>query len=191
MKEAVIVHLWEGYPEYCWYPKTKQELEEMGFVVYVPQMPEPNFPKQDIWVPTLREKVKEPSENTYLVGHSIGAVTIMRYLEGLSDQQEVGGVVLVAGFTDDMGYEVFSNFFTKPLNFEEIKGKARNFTVIVSDDDPYINMKYGYKLRDKLNGELIIKAGLKHMSLGCNALPDVTDAIRRQIERSQYGFRNS
>lgn len=191
MKEAVIIHLWEGYPEYCWYPRTKQELEEIGFGVDVPQMPDPNFPKQDKWVATLREKVQRPSDDTYLIGHSVGAVTILRYLESLSDKQRVGGVVLVAGFTNDMGYEVFSNFFTKPLNFEEIKSKARNFTVIVSDDDPYIDMKYGYKLRDKLNGELIIKSDLKHMSQGCNYLPDVADAIRRQMERSKHEFGNT
>lgn len=183
MKEAVIIHLWEGYPEYCWYPKTKQELEEIGFVVDVPQMPEPNLPKQDIWVSTLREKVKRPSEDTYLIGHSIGAVTILRYLESQSDQQKIGGVVLVAGFTDNMGYKVFNNFFTKPLNFEDIKGKARNFTVITSDNDPYIDIKYGYELSRELNGELVIKNGLKHMSEDCHSLPDVADAIRRQIER--------
>lgn len=191
MKEVVIVHLWEGYPEYCWYPKTKIELEEMGFVVDIPQMPEPNLPKQDIWVPILRDKVKNPSEDTYLIGHSIGAVTILRYLEGLPDQQKVGGIVLVAGFTDDMGYEVFGNFFTRPLNLEKIKSKARNFTVIISDDDPYIDMKYGYELSKKLDGELIIKEGLKHMSEGCNSLPDIADAIRRQIERNKYEFRNA
>ncbi len=191
MKEAVIVHLWEGYPEYSWYPKTKQELEEMGFVVDIPQMPEPNLPKQEIWVPTLREKIKGPNEDTYLVGHSIGAVTILRYLESLSDQEKIGGVVLVAGFTDDMGYQVFSNFFTKALNFEEIKNKAKNFTVIISDDDPYIDMKYGYELSKKLNGELIVKNGMKHMSKGFNSLPDVSDAIRKQLERNKYEYNNA
>lgn len=191
MKEAVIIHLWEGYPEYCWYPRTKQELEEIGFMVDMPQMPDSNFPKQDKWVATLREKVQRPSEDIYLIGHSIGAVTILRYLENLPEEQQVGGVVLVAGFTDNMGYEVFSDFFTKPLDFEGIKSKARNFTVIISDDDPYIDMKYGYELRDKLNGELIIKNGLKHMSQGCNALPDVAGAIKRQVERSQYEIRNT
>lgn len=191
MKKAVIIHLWEGYPEYCWYQNTKRELEQLGFVVHVPQMPDPNLPKMGRWVSTLRDIIREPSDDIYLIGHSIGAVTILRYLEGLSANERVGGAVLVAGFTDDMGYEVFSNFFTKPLNFEEIKSKAKKFTIIISDDDPYIDTKYGYELSKKLNGELIIKNGLKHMSKGCHSLPDIADAIRRQIEGSKYGFNSA
>ena len=27
MKRAIIVHCWDGYPEYCWYPYVKKELE--------------------------------------------------------------------------------------------------------------------------------------------------------------------
>jgi len=185
MKEVVIIHLWEGYPEYCWYQDTKRELEQFGFVVYVPQMPDPNLPKQDRWVSALRETIGIPDQDTYLIGHSIGAVTILRYLESLSEDEKIGGAVLVAGFTDDMGYKVFSNFFEEPLRFEKIRNKARNFTVIVSDDDPYIDMKYGYELSRELNGELIVKKGMKHMSQGCNYLPDVAFAVRKNITQGK------
>lgn len=181
MKKAVIIHLWEGYPEYCWYQNTKIELEQFGFIVDVPQMPEPNLPKMDRWVSTLRDIIKKPSDDVYLIGHSIGAVTILRYLESLTNSERVGGVVLVAGFTDDMGYEVFSNFFAQPLRFEKIKNKAKNFTVIISNDDPYVDIKYGYELSEKLDGELIIKKGMKHMSKDCRSLPDVAIAIRKHV----------
>lgn len=185
MKKAVIIHLWEGYPQYCWYQNTKSELEHFGFVVHVPQMPDPNLPKQDRWVSTLRETIGKPDKDTYLIGHSIGAVTILRYLEGLSENEKVGGVILVAGFTDDMGYDVFSNFFTEPLRFEKIRNKARNFTVIVSDDDPYVDMKYGHELSRELNGELIVKKGMKHMSQDCDRLPDVAFAARKNITQGK------
>jgi len=185
MKEATIIHLYEGYPEYCWYPRTKQELEKLGFMVHVPQMPEPNLPKLDKWLSTLRETIGKSDKDAYLIGHSIGAVTILRHLEGLSEDEKVGGVVLVAGFTDDMGYKVFSNFFTEPLRFEEIRNKAKHFTVIVSDDDPYIDMKYGYELSRELNGELIVKKGMKHMSQGCGRLPDIAFAVRKNITQGK------
>ena len=28
MKRVIIIHCWEGYPKYCWYPYVKKELEE-------------------------------------------------------------------------------------------------------------------------------------------------------------------
>jgi len=183
MKEATIIHLYEGYPEYCWYPRTKQELEKLGFMVHVPQMPDPDNPRQDLWVARLKETIRNPDTGVYLIGHSIGAVTILRYLEELPENKKTGGAVLVAGFTDDMGYEVFSNFFTRTLDFGRIRNKADHFTVIVSDDDPYIDMKYGYELSEKLNGELIVKRNMKHMSAGFDNLPDVAIAIKGQMER--------
>lgn len=176
-KQAAIVHLWEGNPEYCWYPTAKSGLEDLGYAVTVPQMPNPDAPDQDTWVSVLREIVGDPTEDTSLIGHSIGAVTILRYLESLREDQKIGHAVLVAGFTDGMGYDVFSNFFTQPLDLETIATRADRFTVIVSDNDPYIDRRYGEELKDRLHGELIVKAALLHMSEGCNDLPDVVNAI--------------
>lgn len=46
MKRAIIIHCWEGYPEYCWYPYAKNKLEEKGFQVEVPAFPDTENPKQ-------------------------------------------------------------------------------------------------------------------------------------------------
>jgi len=46
MKRVIIIHCWEGYPEYCWYQSVKKELENKGFQVEVPKMPETELPKQ-------------------------------------------------------------------------------------------------------------------------------------------------
>src|SRR3989344_4498015 len=60
MKRAIIVHCWEGYPKYCWYPQTKKELEKKGFQVEVPEMPETANPKLSGWLPKLKEIVQIP-----------------------------------------------------------------------------------------------------------------------------------
>lgn len=183
LKKAIIVHLYEGYPEYCWYPSVKRDLEKLGLKVYVPQMPKPNFPDEKKWVSTLKKVVGMPNKDTYLIGHSIGAVTILRYLEQLPKGIKIAGVILVAGFTDDMGYEEFSNFFTKPFNFEAIKRKVNFFSIIASDDDPYIDLKYGRELSEKLNGVLLIKKGMKHMSKDVIKLPDVINLIKKNSKK--------
>ena len=185
MKRAIIVHCWEGAPEYCWYPHVKKELQDLGFQVEVPAMPETNLPQQDKWLPKLQEVVGDPDEELYLIGHSLGCVTIMRYLEGLPDGKKIGGVVLVAGFIDDLGFKEISNFFLTPINFEKINASAKKFTFIHSDNDPYVDLKYGKLLQEKLGGELIVKKGMKHFSgaiddeEACLALPDVVEAIKK------------
>ena len=164
MKRVLIVHCWDGYPKYCWYPQTKKELVEAGFQVEVPVMPETNLPKLSLWLPKLKEVVGEPDEDLYLVGHSAGCITILRYLEGLDDGQKIGGVLLVAGFTDDLGFEELKNFFDTPLEFDKVRNKAKHFTVIHSDNDPYVDIKYGDIFKDQLGAKLIVKHQMGHFS---------------------------
>jgi uncharacterized protein len=117
------------------------------------------------------------------VGHSVGCVTIMRYLEGLRSGQKIGGVIFVAGFTDDLGFSELRNFFETPIDFEKIKTHTDNFVFIHSDDDPYVPLKYGNILKEKLGGDLIVKHAMKHFSgpvdseESCTSLPDVSAAI--------------
>src|SRR3989338_3630464 len=84
--KVYIIHRWDGSPSLDWYPWLKEELEKKSFEVFVPKMPEPNHPKI----------AKNPDEDTYFVGHSIGCQTILRYLEKIN--KKVGGAVLVAGW---------------------------------------------------------------------------------------------
>ena len=119
MKKVVIIHCWEGYPNYCWYPDTKKELESKGYQVIVPDMPETDFPKLNGWLSKLREVVEETNENVYLIGHSLGCITILRYLESLKENEKVGGAILVAGFTDNLEYKEIKSFFEAPIDFEK------------------------------------------------------------------------
>ncbi|OGM11923.1 hypothetical protein A2Z22_01675 [Candidatus Woesebacteria bacterium RBG_16_34_12] len=183
MKRVVIVHCWEGYPKYCWYPQTKRELEKKGFSVEIPEMPETKNPNLNKWLPKLKKTIKNPDENLYLVGHSLGCITIMRYLESLKDDERVSGVVFVAGFTDDLGYKELTNFFTQAIDFERIKKKSNTFYAINSDNDPYVSIKYGKELEEKLGARLIIKHKMGHFSgpiddeKSCKSLPYVTQSI--------------
>lgn len=188
MKRAIIVHCWDGYPEYCWYPDVKKELEAKGFEVLVPLMPETEAPKLTKWLPALEEAVGTPDQELYLIGHSVGCITILRYLEKLPPKVKVGGVVLVAGYIDDLGFEELKNFFTTDLPLEKIKTKANNFVAIHSDDDPFVPLKHGDIFKDKLGADLIIKHNFKHFSGpvdkedSCLELPEVVESLLKMVK---------
>lgn len=186
MKRVIIIHCWNGYPEYCWYPQTRKELESKDFDVEVPSMPDTDRPKLSLWLPALREIIEVPDENLFLVGHSIGCVTILRYLESLPEGMKIGGVVLVAGFTDNLGFQELDNFFETELDFETIKTRANKFVLIHSDNDPFVEYpKYADILQEKLGAELIFKPGEEHFSgevegettKTCKSLPEVAQSI--------------
>lgn len=187
MKRAIIVHCWSGKPNYCWYPQTKQELESAGFKVLVPAMPETDAPEFSRWLKTLQDAAGAPDKELYLVGHSLGCITIMRYLEALPQGAKVGGVVFVAGFTEDLKYKELKSFFTTPLDFGNIKPKASHFVAIYSDNDPYVPIKHVEIFKEKLGAELIFKPGLKHFAgpavykESCTSLPEVSQAITKMV----------
>jgi len=186
MKRAIIIHCWEGHPDYCWYPRVKKELEARGFQVEVPAFPDTENPKLNGWLPKLKEVIGEPDENLYLIGHSLGCVTIMRYLENLAENQKIGGAVFVAGFTENVGYDEIKTFFETPVDLDKIRSRVKNgFAAIHSDDDPHVDLKYADIFRERLGAEVIIKHGAKHFSGAiegedaCLELPEVIGSVEK------------
>ncbi len=191
MKRAIIVHCWGGYPEYCWYPYVKKELEQAGFSVHVPAFPDTDAPKQAAWVPFLQKEIGTPDDDLFLIGHSVGCITILRYLETLGENERVGGVVSVAGFTGNLGFEELSNYFGTPIDFPHIKSKAKNgFVVIHSDNDPYVPLHFADVFKKELDAEVIVKHDEGHFSgpIGeedsCTELPDVVSSVEKLSQRN-------
>lgn len=168
MKRVFVIHGWEGYPEGGWRPWLKNKLEEKGFDVTVPAMPDTANPTFNKWIPFLKNLVGKPDKDCYFVGHSLGCITILRYLESLKQNQKVGGVILVAGFGEDLDYKGYkgelTSFYEKPIDFEKIKKASKKFIAIHSTDDPYVDIKNNKLFVEKLGAESIIMDNMKHFS---------------------------
>jgi len=177
-KRVIIIHGFQGDPNHGWKPWLKKELEKRGFLVKNLQMPNPNHPKVKSWVNYLANQVGEVDSNCYLVGHSLGCITILRYLETLKNKEKIGGAVLVAGPIKAVKKEIKS-FFDRPIRWAEIKKHCKRFVAINSDNDPYIPLEHGRILKEKLGAKLIIKKNHKHFSSsdGFVELPIVLEGV--------------
>jgi uncharacterized protein len=173
-----IIHCWEGKPNTRWYPWLKTEMERRNFKAYVPAMPNTQHPRMGAWVNHLKKVVGTPDENCYFVGHSVGCIAILRYLEAINAR--VGGVVMVAGYTTDLGYEDLESFFKKPINWKKITSNCKKFVAIHSDNDPYVSLHYGKDIfKNKLKADLIIEHNKGHFSTDNNItkLPSALNAV--------------
>jgi predicted alpha/beta hydrolase family esterase len=185
MRRVYLIHGWEGYPEEGWRPWLRNKLIQEGFQVFVPAMPDTAHPSLERWLPHLQKVVKKPDLDTFFVGHSLGCITILRYLEALGKDQHVGGTVLVAGFGHDLEYEGYENelasFFKKEINWEKIKNQCSRFVAIHSDNDPWVPMKHNNLFVEKLNAESLIEHNKLHFSGddGINELPSALDSVLR------------
>ena len=167
MKRVIIVHRWSGSPAADWYPWLKSELEKKGFEVLVPEMPDPDHPRIDTWVPFLADVVGKPNKETYLVGHSVGCQTILRFLE--KAKGEVGGCLFVGGWlplknltADEKS--VAKQWLETPINFDRVRKTTKNFTAIFSDNDPYVPLENAELFKNNLGARTVIEKQLGHFT---------------------------
>ncbi|MFH1443256.1 MAG: alpha/beta hydrolase [Candidatus Micrarchaeota archaeon] len=186
-KRVFIIHGWNSKPEGGWRPWLRKELEKKGYSVIIPQMPHPSLPKMGEWVKKISEEVRLsspekkpfPDKHCYFIGHSLGCIAILRYLETLPKSVKVGGVIIVAGFANNIGYIVFKSFYGKPINWKKIKSHCPHFIAIHSDNDKFIPLKNGTVFKQKLGAKLIVMKGAGHFSggEGCTELPVVLEEL--------------
>ncbi|MDP3899685.1 MAG: alpha/beta hydrolase [bacterium] len=179
MKKVFLIHGWEGYPEEGWRPWLKDELEKQGFEVMIPAMPNSANPKMSEWLSHLQKLAADPDEDCYFVGHSLGCIAILRYLESLEAHQKIGGAVLVAGFTSNLGYDALDTFFQTDIDWTKIKSHCKKFTAIHSSNDPYVPLRYADIFKNRLGAEIIVEQNMKHFSGddGIHKLPSALESV--------------
>jgi len=83
-----------------WYPYVKRELEKLDVEVILTEMPDPELARRKYWLPFIEEKTNG-TEDVILVGHSSGAIAILKYLE----THKVHGAILVGVYYTDLNME--------------------------------------------------------------------------------------
>src|SRR3989304_9089790 len=163
MKNALILHGTNGNPRKHWYPWLTRELEKREYRVWVPKLPHADMPNMRQYNDFLFPEWTFDNDSI-IVGHSSGAVAVLGILQELPSDTVVDKVLLVAGFTDDLGWKELGGLFSIHLEWKRIKEKARNIVLFHSDNDPYVPLHHGETLRDFLDAELIVMKGQGHFN---------------------------
>ncbi|MGH7203889.1 MAG: RBBP9/YdeN family alpha/beta hydrolase [Candidatus Levyibacteriota bacterium] len=166
MKNALILHGTDASSKDNWFPWLGKELEQQGWQVWAPDLPKANKPNIERYNRFLfsQKEFASINEETVMIGHSSGAVAILGFLQALPAEIRISHAILVAAFRNNLGWESLNELFAVPFDFEKIKQKATKFTLIHSDNDPYIPLEQAAYLKEKLGGELIILKGQNHFS---------------------------
>jgi predicted alpha/beta hydrolase family esterase len=183
-KHVYIIHGYSASPEAHWFPWLKQKLIDTGVQVSVLAMPTPTSPDHIAWLEHLNEHIQSPNENTFFVAHSLGCITLLHYLNSLSKQIKIGGVILVSGFISPLSILPALDPFTKDdFNPAHIMSLSENRVVIASRDDsivPYVQTK---ELSQLLNMPLleIEKGGHFLASDGFTKFPIVYEILQKML----------
>ncbi|MDB5260267.1 MAG: putative Alpha/beta fold family hydrolase [Candidatus Nomurabacteria bacterium] len=160
MKNAIILHGTGTLNTEFWFPYIKEKLEEKGYEVWLPQLPNEDIPNLEEWLPFVLNDGKF-NEETILIGHSAGSQLILSILEKLNIK--IHKAILVSGYAQSLRESASSE--NKPeLNWNKIKEHAEEFIFINSDNDPWgCDDTQGKIMQEKLGGELILPKGEGHM----------------------------
>ena len=188
MNNVFIFHGTEGYPDENWFPWLKQELEQKGCKVFVPQFPSPPIVPAKIaeWFDVLKNHEQYINENTILIGHSLGGIFALRILEKLEHPIKAAifagtpvGVQPIANYDRDSSFSGFA------FHWEAIKKKAQHFDVFQSDNDPYVGLENGKELSKNLGVELsfIPNAGHFNKRAGYLKFEKLRDKVLEILEK--------
>lgn len=120
-------------------------------------------------------------KDVYFVGHSLGCITVLRYLEQIN--QTIGGVVLVAGVPL---LPQLDEFTAQPLNSSHLRQQIKQRCVIAADNDATIPFALTETLSQQLNARFLTVKDGGHflLSEGFDTLPVVQEELRRMFERA-------
>lgn len=167
MKKAVILHATEQNSRGHWYPWLKKELEHAGYEVWVPDLPDANRPDMQKYLDYLLGQDWDFTDNV-IIGHSSGAVTILGLLQHLPAGFQVKLAVPVGSFSEvlasDPDWKQLKGLFEEPMDFTNIKQKAKKFIFVHGSDDPWCPIEQAKYLQDQVGGEMIIIDNGQHFS---------------------------
>lgn len=181
-KKFVIVHGYTASPEKNWFPWLKNQLEALGAQVYVPEMPDALSPDPEKWQQRLQQLPFGIDEETVLIGHSLGCVTVLRFLQ--NKPQAVKGYILVSGFDEEQETlpELRSHTLS-PLDHSSLIDVADKRISIISTNDEIVSPQSSKALAETLKTQVIWEENAGHFldREGYTVFPTLLEAIKQQF----------
>lgn len=133
-----------------WYASVRDDLRNKGYEVFAQDMPDAMMARAIVWLPYMADVIDE-DENVILIGHSSGAVAVLRYLE---THRAIAAIVSGVNYTD-LGFveEKLAGYYSDPWQWDKIKNNTDWIVQFASTDDPYIPIKESHFIHDQLNTE--------------------------------------
>lgn len=177
---VIIVHGYRANADAHWFPWLRDALADRGIAATSVALPLPDSPNAADWQREVALALGTPDERTWIVGHSLGAVTTLRTLAAQFGDWRLGGVVFVAGFTGQLDtLPDLDEYLAEDVHVEALAPRILARVVIRSDDDTLVPPAASDELARRLDAHLRVEPRAGHFleATGVTALPVVLDAL--------------
>lgn len=183
--KVFLIHGFDGEPNGGWRPYLMEELAKLDIYACALSMPTPAEPILEEWLDEIKRVIeRNPDDNIYLVGHSLGGTAILRYIEKFPSTN-IRGAVLVSSPCHKNSNDYIKTFLSADFDWEKIKTNLDKVTVIHGDNDEQVPVSDASEIAEKLDGKIVIIKNGKHLngSAGFTKLPEALEAIKEMVSQ--------
>jgi predicted alpha/beta hydrolase family esterase len=157
----VVAHGYLADPSRHWFPWL---VEHYGAdTLSVLELPDPDEPDLERWVHAASAGVGDIDEETVLLGHSLGCVTLLHVLNRREQPWRLGGLVLVSGFVDRLpNLPKLDPFTEEPLDLDRVRRRTATRHVVRSDDDGTVDPALTDRMAALLDAPVTVVPGGGH-----------------------------
>lgn len=184
-KYLYIAHGYNANSQKHWFKWLTQHVPSVDSKIL--DFPNSSNPILSDWTDTLKAEVDLTSGENVIVAHSLGVVTVLNYLSKYEGKLNIKGLVLVAGFYEEIpelskldDYIQYTN-----IDFEKLKEKVPNIISIIATNDRVVPYKLSENLAKKLNSEFVT---IEHDGHFCDrdgyiSFPEVASYVNRILNQ--------
>ena len=183
--KVYLIHGWQSKGDRGFRSWLKTGLEKMGHEVFAPDLPNADFPSPEKWLGFLHKNIFI-SEETVILGHSLGGLATLKFLQSLPDGKKIKKAVLVApviedvtGITEQERVEVFLPWKKELLNYKKINNSTiEGVDAFFSDNDEYIPLESAQIVKDNLLSRVFVEHDKGHYNMSkLSEVPLILNAI--------------
>lgn len=187
-KQVFIVHGFEGNPHGNWFDSLSERITAHGSQAVSLAMPNPNNPTATEWQAALDQAVGTPNEHTFLVGHSLGCITLLHFLSR-RQPEKLGGLVLAAGFANPLPPLPKLNGYIHDAtpDFDALRRIRMPKHCLISDNDTHVPPPLTLSMAARLDSPIthIPNGGHLMASDGFTDLPQAWDALKEMLDNTR------
>lgn len=185
LMKVFIIHGYQSSPEQHWFPWLATKIEQMGSqceIVHLKGSDQPNFAT---WRQNLEAQVHPLNEQTIIVAHSLGCISVLDYLSEALNGRLIKAIFMIAGFNEKLTALPELNQFVQQakLNDALLRFRIQQRYSLFSCNDPFVPAPLSIRFGQLLNAQMIEvkKAGHFMQSDGLSEFPQLWEKLEKLL----------
>ena len=148
-KKVFLIHGFRGTPNGGWRSYLMKELDKQDIYACAISLPNPEELKLAEWLEEVKRHIeRNQDDDVYLIGHSLGGTTILRYLEQFNSPN-LKGVIIASAPCHQNANSKIGDFLRTDFDWQIMKAQGVKVVVIQGDNDPRVPMGDAEEIRRK------------------------------------------